>query len=56
MAAQAGSDWTPASGHPGHADRREAMIEDLADAVEEHLDLDTLLAWAGAATTTGGPA
>ena len=56
VAAQAGRDWTPASGHPGHADRREAMIERLADAVEEHLDLDTLLAWARAGATTGGPA
>lgn len=57
VAAQAGSDWTPASGHPGHAGRREAMIDRLADAVEEDLDLDTLLAWARAdATTTGGPA
>ena len=34
--------WTP--GAPGFADRREKMIDTLADAVEEHLDTAALLA------------
>ncbi len=29
---------------PGFAERREAMLETLADAVEEHVDIDSLLA------------
>ena len=42
VAQQAGSTWSPQPG-PGFADRRTAMIDTLADAVEQHLDLDRLL-------------
>jgi len=41
-AAQAGVKFVPASG-PGFAVRREAMVDALADAVEEHLDTAALL-------------
>ena len=34
----------PHPGAPGYADRREAMVETLADAVDAHVDLDVLLA------------
>lgn len=44
-----GSPWRAAPSVPGHSARREAMIERLADAVEEHLDVDALLALAGGA-------
>lgn len=40
----AGSDWQPTPGAPGYAAQREAMIERLADACEEHLDVPLLLA------------
>lgn len=43
VAAAAGSSWTPQPGAPGYADRREAMVETLADAVDAHVDLDLLL-------------
>ena len=46
VAASSGSAWRPRDGVPGFADRREAMIDALADAVESHLDLDALLALA----------
>ncbi|MCA0436397.1 MAG: cobyric acid synthase [Austwickia sp.] len=46
IAGAAGSAWRPRDGVPGFADRREAMIDTLADAVEAHLDLDALLALA----------
>lgn len=46
VAETAGSSWRPAPGAPSFASRREAMIDRLADAVTEHLDLDQLLAWA----------
>ncbi|NHA67313.1 cobyric acid synthase [Phycicoccus flavus] len=42
VAAAAGSSWAPDASAPGFADRREAMVDLLADAVEEHLDLDAL--------------
>jgi adenosylcobyric acid synthase len=42
-AAQVGVTWTPADGAPGFAAHRAAMIERLADAVEEHLDTAALL-------------
>lgn len=45
-AALAGSPWRPDPDAPRHTDAREAMIETLADAVEEHLDLDRMLALA----------
>lgn len=44
VAAATGSDWVPDTGAPGHAARREAMIDTLADAVEQHVDLDALVA------------
>ena len=48
VAATSGSRWTPRPEAPGYVTRREHMIERLADLVEEHLDLDALLALAGA--------
>jgi adenosylcobyric acid synthase len=42
-AAAAGSTWTPAPDAPGYADRRETMIDSLADAVEAHLELEAIL-------------
>ena len=51
VAAAAGSPWTPAPDAPAYGARREAMIDTLADAVEEHLDLDLLLAGTRAAGT-----
>ena len=44
VAAAAGSSWTPDPAAPAFEARRETMIDALADAVEEHLDLDLLLA------------
>lgn len=44
VARLAGSPWTPDAAAVGHASRREAMIDRLADAVATHLDLDALLA------------
>jgi adenosylcobyric acid synthase len=44
---QAGLDWRPADGAPGFAQRREAMLDRLADAVEEHLDTGALLRLVG---------
>ena len=44
VAAVAGSAWTAASDAAAYGARREGMIDALADAVEEHLDLDLLLA------------
>ncbi|SPF67341.1 CobBQ-type GATase domain profile [Propionibacterium ruminifibrarum] len=46
VAAATGSGWTPDENAPGYARRREQMIETLADAMEEHLDIDALLALA----------
>lgn len=46
VAAAAGSRWTPRPDAPGFGERREKMIESVADAVETHLDLDRLLALA----------
>jgi len=43
VAAAAGSAWAPDPGAAPFAARREAMIDRLADAVTEHLDLDHLL-------------
>ncbi len=44
VAAAAGSSWTADPAAPAYGARRETMIDALADAVEEHLDLDLLLA------------
>ena len=38
-----GSDWRPSEGAPGYAEQREAMIERLADACEDNLDVPALL-------------
>ena len=43
VAAQAGVAWSPMAGTPGFAAHRTAMLDRLADAVEEHLDTTTLL-------------
>ncbi|KGN31939.1 cobyric acid synthase [Knoellia sinensis KCTC 19936] len=43
VAATAGSSWVPDTEAPRFADRREAMIDALADAVEEHVDHKSLL-------------
>ncbi len=43
VAEQAGSAWRPRAGAVGFADRRSTMIDAVADAVEQHLDLDRLL-------------
>ena len=44
VAAATGSHWRPQAGAPGFADRRERMLEVLADAMEEHVDIDALIA------------
>ena len=49
VAAAAGCTWTAAPDAPAFGARRETMIDALADAVEEHLDLDLLLAGTRAA-------
>jgi adenosylcobyric acid synthase len=43
VARVAGSTWRPRSGTASYASRREAMIDRLADSVEEHLDVEMLL-------------
>jgi adenosylcobyric acid synthase len=44
IAAAAGSSWRPDPEAPGFAERRETMINTLADAVEQHAELGLLLA------------
>ena len=44
IAAAAGSPWRPDPDAPAYRLRRETMINTLADAVEEHVDLGLLLA------------
>ena len=46
VATLAGGDWHPDPAAPGFADRREAMIDRLADALDRHCDVDALLALA----------
>jgi len=46
-----GRAFRPADGALGFADRREAMIDRLADAVAEHLDTDALFALLAARRT-----
>lgn len=46
VAALTGSGWSPDERADGYAQRRERMIETLADAMTEHLDVDALLALA----------
>ena len=43
VASRAGSSWRPRPGAPGFGQRREEMLDRLADAVQEHLDTDALL-------------
>lgn len=43
VAAATGSAWSPRTGAPPFAARREAMIDALADAVDAHLDVPALL-------------
>ncbi|HET6693854.1 MAG TPA: cobyric acid synthase, partial [Pedococcus sp.] len=51
IAAGAGSDWRPTAGAPGFGERREHMLDTLADALEAHVDIDALLAPTRAART-----
>jgi adenosylcobyric acid synthase len=44
IAVAAGSEWHPVLAAPTYGARRETMINTLADAVEQHVDLDLLLA------------
>ena len=43
IAVQAQVGWQPVDGSPGFSARRDAMLDRLADAVEKHLDTDSLL-------------
>ncbi|WP_106848942.1 cobyric acid synthase [Blastococcus sp. Marseille-P5729] len=43
VAAASGSSWSPAAGAEGFAARRERMLDELADQVTGHVDLDLLL-------------
>ena len=43
VAVASGSGWTPAPDAPDYLERRETMIETLADAVDVHLDLELIL-------------
>ncbi|MEZ5084924.1 MAG: cobyric acid synthase [Tessaracoccus sp.] len=43
VAAQAGKQWDPRSSAPGFSAGRELMIETVADAIENHVDVDGLL-------------
>lgn len=45
VAALAGSRWRPHDGAPGFSQRRERMLDTLADALEQHVDIDALLAF-----------
>ena len=45
IAAASGTAWRPEPDAPSFGERRETMITIMADAVEEHLDLDLLLSW-----------
>jgi adenosylcobyric acid synthase len=46
LATTVGSSWKPAPDQPGFAERRTQMLDDLADALEAHVDLNALLALA----------
>ncbi|MEA5053061.1 MAG: cobyric acid synthase CobQ, partial [Propionicimonas sp.] len=43
LAATVGSSWTPDPAAPGFAERREGMLDTLADAIEAHVDVAGLL-------------
>ncbi|MBW8730057.1 MAG: cobyric acid synthase [Terrabacter sp.] len=45
VALAAGSQWQPHADAPGFAGRRERMLDTLADALEEHVDIDALLSF-----------
>lgn len=47
LAQTVGSTWRPTTGAPGFAERRTQMLDDLADALERHCDLDAVLRLAG---------
>ncbi|HOF37833.1 MAG TPA: hypothetical protein PLZ83_16275, partial [Dermatophilaceae bacterium] len=54
IAAAVGSTWVPRADAPGFSERRERMLDDLADALEACVDLPALLAAArGDRTSTG---
>jgi adenosylcobyric acid synthase len=44
IARTVGSQWVPDPSAPGFAQRREHMLDTLADALEEHVDVDALIA------------
>ena len=44
LASTVGSAWQPAEGAPGFAERRQQMLDSLADALESNVDLPALLA------------
>ncbi|MBK8469454.1 MAG: cobyric acid synthase [Actinomycetales bacterium] len=47
LAATVGSVWEPAPDAPDFAERRTQMLDELADALEQHADVDALLQLAG---------
>lgn len=47
VAARTGSSWQVRPDAPGFGAQRQAMIDHLADAMEEHVDVDAVLALAG---------
>jgi adenosylcobyric acid synthase len=51
VASAVGSQWQPQAGAPGFAERRERMLDTLADALEQHVDIDALLALTRAGAT-----
>lgn len=46
LAGAVGSTWTPDPAAPGFAERRQGMLDTLADALDEHVDVDGLLSLA----------
>ncbi|QLQ16775.1 MAG: cobyric acid synthase [Micropruina sp.] len=47
LAGTVGSAWQPAADAPGFAERRTQMLDELADALEQHADVEALLRLAG---------
>ncbi len=47
LASAVGSTWRPAEGAPGFAERRQLMLDSLADALEQTVDLAALLTLTG---------
>ena len=56
IAEHVGSQWRPAPAAPGFAERRERMLDTLADALEDHVDIDALLALTRATSVADGAA